>query len=159
MDAITFGSASVDPRNGLTFAFDTGGGAGAGEDDGYTHILCDVPCSGERHVLHSSSSLAEWNSGSSRHLQKKQLSLLKAAVAACRPDGTIVYSTCSINRHENDEVEKRLLHKRGDCVTLRHNAFADLGIGEETEFGRVILPDHASCEGMGPMYICALSKT
>ena len=158
MDGTAFGSASFDAQNGLSFAYDTGSGAATDDDDGYTHVLCDVPCSGERHLLQSSSSLAEWNAGISRHLQKKQLSLLKAAVAACRPGGTIVYSTCSINRHENDGVVERLLHKRGDCVTVRHDALADLGLGERTEHGRMILPDHASCEGMGPMYTCVLSK-
>ena len=158
MDGTAFGSASFDAQNGLSFAYDTGSGAATDDDDGYTHVLCDVPCSGERHLLQSSSSLAEWNAGSSRHLQKKQLSLLKAAVSACRPGGTIVYSTCSINTHENDGVVERLLHKRGELVELRHDALADLGLGEETENGRMILPDHASCEGMGPMYICALSK-
>ena len=162
-DGTILGSSSVDLQNGLHFTFDTdndiaSNGSGDDKDERYTHVLCDVPCSGERHVLHSSSSLAEWNAGSSRHLQKKQLSLLKAAVSACRPGGRIVYSTCSINNHENDGVIERLLHKRGDCVEVQFNALACLGLGEETEYGRMILPDYSSCKDMGPMYICALSK-
>lgn len=158
MDGTAFGSASFDAQNGLSISYDTGSGAATDDDDGYTHVLCDVPCSGERHMLQSSSSLAEWNAGSSRHLQKKQLSLLKAAVAACRPGGIIVYSTCSINTDENDGVVEKLLHKRGDSVELRHDPLPNIGIGEETKYGSVILPDHASCEGMGPMFICTLSK-
>ena len=161
-DGTILGSSSVDPLNGLHFAFNTDGDFASGKEDidgGFTHVLCDVPCSGERHVLRSSSSLAEWNPGSSRHLQKKQLSLLKAAVSACRPGGTIVYSTCSINVHENDGVVGKLLQKRRNCVELQGKTLADVNIGEETsEYGRMILPDHTSCRGMGPMYICALTK-
>ena len=158
-DGTLLGSASVDPQNGLHFVSDAGGISSWAEGGGrYTHILCDVPCSGEWYTLQSSSSLAKWSEGSSRHLQKTQLSLLKAAVSACRPGGTIVYSTCSINVLENDGIVEKLLHKRGDHVEIQADALAGIFIGEKTKYGRSVLPDHASCAGMGPMYVCALLK-
>ena len=157
-DGTMFGSASIDPQRGLKYSPESDVTPRSEEEEGYTHVLCDVPCSGERHVLRTSSSLAKWSAGSSRHLQKKQMSLLKAAVSSCRPGGTIVYSTCSINTNENDVVIEKLLNKRGDQVEAQLDVLADVGIGESTEYGNIVLPDHNNCKGMGPMYVCALRK-
>eukprot|EP00563_Minutocellus_polymorphus_P017156 CAMPEP_0197721360 /NCGR_PEP_ID=MMETSP1434-20131217/4433_1 /TAXON_ID=265543 /ORGANISM="Minutocellus polymorphus, Strain CCMP3303" /LENGTH=460 /DNA_ID=CAMNT_0043306353 /DNA_START=122 /DNA_END=1504 /DNA_ORIENTATION=+ len=158
IDGTMFGSASIDPQRGLHFSSESDITPIPEEDDGYTHILCDVPCSGERHALKTSSSLAKWNAGSSRHLQKKQLSLLKAAVSACRPGGRIVYSTCSINSNENDVVVEKLLNKRGDHVEVLCDTLTDFDIGESTKYGKMFLPDRKSCRGMGPMYVCTMRK-
>ena len=153
-----FASGSIDPQRGLHYSPESDISPRSEEEGGYTHVLCDVPCSGERYVLRASSSLAQWNAGSSKHLQKKQLSLLNAAVKACRPGGQVVYSTCSINTNENDVVVEKLLNKRGTQVEAELDALADVGLGESTKYGKMILPDHSSCRGMGPMYICALRK-
>ena len=153
-----FASGSIDPQRGLHYSPESDISPRSEEEEGYTHVLCDVPCSGERYVLRSSSSLAQWNAGSSKHLQKKQLSLLNAAVKACRPGGQVVYSTCSINTNENDVVVEKLLSKRGNQVEAELDVLADVGIGESTKYGKMILPDHISCKGMGPMYVCALRK-
>ena len=53
---------------------------------------------------------------------------------------------------------EKLLNKRGDQVEAQLDVLADVGIGESTEYGKMILPDHSSCKGMGPMYVCALRK-
>mmetsp|Transcript_24965 Transcript_24965/g.36903 ORF Transcript_24965/g.36903 Transcript_24965/m.36903 type:complete len:425 (-) Transcript_24965:1263-2537(-) len=119
----------------------------------FSHVLLDSPCSGERHRLRKNGSLKDWKNN--RKNQKRQVALLKAAIASCRQGGNIIYSTCSINPIENDDVVEKVLSKRGDLVSLEE---LDLSMGEETKFGWIVLPDHPSCLDMGPMYIAALRK-
>jgi NOL1/NOP2/sun family putative RNA methylase len=67
----------------------------------FTHVLLDAPCSGnpviepdyfERKTL---ATIAQ--------MQSLQRELIKAAVACLAPDGTLVYSTCSLEPEENEE--------------------------------------------------------
>jgi 16S rRNA (cytosine967-C5)-methyltransferase len=67
-------------------------------------VLVDVPCSntgvlGRRVEVRQR--LAE---STFAELAELQGSLLQQAIALCRPGGTVVYSTCSIDREENDDV-------------------------------------------------------
>ncbi|KIW17402.1 hypothetical protein PV08_04596 [Exophiala spinifera] len=81
----------------------------------YDRILLDAPCSSERHVLHqlhkqeSASNLHKdllnWSPSSSEKIAKSlQLKMLTNAVQALKFGGTVVYSTCSLSPHENDDV-------------------------------------------------------
>lgn len=117
----------------------------------FTHVLCDVPCSAERHVLHQSSG-GEWTGKHSRNT-RRQVALLKAAWAVCREGGTIVYSTCSLSPQENDEIVKKVITQRTCKIRQLH-----FPIGEPTEYGWMVLPDHPTSVGMGPMYIAAMQK-
>ena len=118
---------------------------------GFSHVLCDVPCTGERHIIHHSSG-GEWTGKNLRNT-RRQIALLKAAWAACEIGGTVVYSTCSLSPSENDEIVKKMLTQRA-CKLLQLN----LPIGEQTEHGWMVLPDHSSSIGMGPIYIAAMQK-
>jgi 16S rRNA (cytosine967-C5)-methyltransferase len=66
---------------------------------GFDRALVDAPCSGLG-VLAGRPDL-RWRA---RPLPELQLSLLRAAAARVRPGGTVVYSVCTINTEENEEV-------------------------------------------------------
>ena len=88
----------------------------------------------------------------------------------------MVYSTCALNPDENDNVIQKLLKKFDDVEVLTCeaggtvyapreepalsdvSAFCDarLPAGEQTRFGRHVLPD--TSDGAGPLYYCVLSK-
>lgn len=126
---------------------------GLNEPDTYDAILLDAPCSGERHLLHDASKLAEWTPARSKQLAKRQYTLLCAALMSLKPGGRLVYSTCSISPLENDEVIARLLKKKaGKCKVLKQ----DWQTGEATEHGWQVLPD--SAKNAGPLYWAALEK-
>jgi 16S rRNA (cytosine1407-C5)-methyltransferase len=74
--------------------------------------------------------------------------LLSAAFLLLRPGASLVYATCALSPEENDGVVARLVAKYGAEVVLDK---ADFTEGEETRFGRLILPDEDG--GLGPMYI------
>jgi 16S rRNA (cytosine967-C5)-methyltransferase len=66
---------------------------------GYDRALVDAPCSGLG-VLASRPDL-RWRA---TPLPELQLELLRAAVERTRPDGTVVYSVCTIDRAESEDV-------------------------------------------------------
>jgi 16S rRNA (cytosine967-C5)-methyltransferase len=74
------------------------------ELDGFDRALVDAPCSGLG-VLASRPDL-RWRA---EPLPELQLELLRSAISRVRPGGTVVYSTCTINREENEDVVDAVL--------------------------------------------------
>jgi 16S rRNA (cytosine967-C5)-methyltransferase len=68
-------------------------------ESGFDRALVDAPCSGLG-VLGRRPDL-RWRA---RPLPELQLELLRAAAARVRPDGTVVYSVCTLNADENEAV-------------------------------------------------------
>ncbi len=85
--------------------------AAALEDDAtYDVVLADVPCSGTgtlgrnpeiRHRLQASDDL--------ERQAERQRAILRAALRAVRPGGHVVYSTCSLEPEENEQVVAAVL--------------------------------------------------
>lgn len=122
--------------------------------DTFDKILVDAPCSGEKHILNSTTELARWSPKRTKRLAKTQYSLLCSAILACKPQGQIVYSTCSISPVENDEVIKRALDKKADFIQLDLPEI-DIANIERTDFGYIFLPDKSE---YGPLYFSRLKK-
>jgi 16S rRNA C967 or C1407 C5-methylase (RsmB/RsmF family) len=122
--------------------------------DTFDRILVDAPCSGESHLINSPKELEKWSENRTKRLSRNQYSLLCSALLACKSKGTIVYSTCSISRYENDGVIERILSKKKDLVKLDLPDLALPGI-ERTEFGYIFLPDKSEA---GPIYFSRLVK-
>ncbi len=119
----------------------------------YDQVLLDAPCSSEQHVLENEGAMNAWKPSRPKSLAKRQYGLLCSGMLALKSGGCLVYSTCSINPAENDGVIERFLQKKGEIADW---ARCDIPIGESTEFGQWILPDHS--EGCGPIYISKLVK-
>ncbi|MDR0312221.1 MAG: 16S rRNA methyltransferase [Treponema sp.] len=119
----------------------------------YDAILLDVPCSSERHVIQDQKALAQWTPARPRFLSQRQWSLLSASFLILKDGGSLIYSTCAITPEENDAVVFRLLQKYGSQVLIDEPDFVE---GEETKYGKIILPDQ--CDGMGPMYVARFGK-
>ena len=97
-----------------------GDGANIGhrQPDSYDRVLVDVPCSGEGRFTHlDPKTYTDWTINKTRRLASMQKSLLHSALAAVRPGGVVVYSTCTLNRVENEAVLERALKRYGDGPT------------------------------------------
>ena len=91
---------------------------GRGEDIGekykeqFDKVLLDTPCSGEgRFLLSDEKTYANWNANEVNKLIKIQKDLFLSAYKALKTGGIMVYSTCTLNRYENEEILNFALSK------------------------------------------------
>lgn len=70
---------------------------------GFDLILADVPCSGEGMFRKDEGAIAEWSEKNVENCWRLQREILEDAWACLRPGGWLIYSTCTLNVHENEE--------------------------------------------------------
>jgi 16S rRNA C967 or C1407 C5-methylase (RsmB/RsmF family) len=85
------------------------------EGTGYDGILADVPCSGEgRFNLFDTPSYRFWKKEDPQKFSNLQKKIVLKAATMLRPGGRMVYSTCTLNPQENEEVVAELLAANPD---------------------------------------------
>jgi 16S rRNA (cytosine967-C5)-methyltransferase len=77
-------------------------------------ILLDVPCSNTGVLARRVESRYRLRQNAIAELAETQADLLQKAAALVKPGGKICYSTCSIQRAENDELVRQFLAKNAD---------------------------------------------
>jgi len=70
----------------------------------FDRILVDAPCSGTGTLARNPEIKWRLNPGDILDLQGRQVTILRNALAQLTPDGLLVYSTCSLEREENQDV-------------------------------------------------------
>ncbi len=78
----------------------------------FDKVLVDAPCSGEGKYCIGDRGDALFRKGRATNLPAIQKGILKRAFDLLRPGGVLVYSTCTFNPEENEEVLTYLLGKR-----------------------------------------------
>lgn len=81
-------------------------------------ILLDAPCSGEGVIRKDADALRNWSPESTEAIAATQHDLIDSAFHALKPGGTLVYSTCTLNRSENQQVIAWLLARYPDAVVI-----------------------------------------
>tara|TARA_Y100000310_G_scaffold94955_1_gene92795 strand:- start:29490 stop:30473 length:984 start_codon:yes stop_codon:yes gene_type:complete len=77
----------------------------------FDKILVDAPCSGTGTIRKSLKTLRIWNPNMVKRLSITQKQLIETAFNTLKPNGTLVYSTCSNEPEENEAVIDFLLDK------------------------------------------------
>jgi 16S rRNA (cytosine967-C5)-methyltransferase len=77
--------------------------------DSYDGVLLDVPCSNTGVMRHRVDVKWRLQAGDFKKHPQQQLSLLHAAARLVQPGGRLVYSTCSIDAEENENVVRAFL--------------------------------------------------
>ena len=77
----------------------------------YDVIICDVPCSGIG-IIPKKPDLRYKSMADVKQLAELQYSILSTAAGYLKENGTIVYSTCTINKLENEQVVDKFLNRR-----------------------------------------------
>jgi len=77
----------------------------------FDRILLDAPCSGVGALRKSYKTLQMWNPNMIERLSKLQRQLIQAAFEALKPNGILVYSTCTLEPLENEFVVNWLLER------------------------------------------------
>ena len=78
-------------------------------------VLCDAPCSGLG-VIAKKPDIRYKDLSAVGHLPEIQYPVLCGAAAYVKAGGTLVYSTCTINRAENEEIVEKFLAEHPDFV-------------------------------------------
>ena len=93
------GATIVEVNNGR------GESVGKQYEEYFDKVLLDAPCSGEgRFLANDVKTYRSWSEKTVRELSKLQKKLFKSAYQALKPGGEMVYSTCTLNKEENEEI-------------------------------------------------------
>lgn len=79
-------------------------------------VAVDAPCSGEGMFRKDTDARAEWSENNVHLCARRQDEILREAWRALRPGGTLIYSTCTFNREEDEGSLERMLAWAGDDV-------------------------------------------
>ncbi|HYL95364.1 MAG TPA: 16S rRNA (cytosine(967)-C(5))-methyltransferase RsmB [Terriglobales bacterium] len=82
----------------------------------FDRVLADVPCSGTGTLARNPESKWRLKPEDLADLHSRQVAIASSAVNRLAPGGRLVYSTCSLEREENQAVVEELLSK---CAGLR----------------------------------------
>lgn len=136
----------------------------------FDRVLVDVPCFTDRHVLHQSENNIFRPSRLSERLQiqNKQQDLLFHGIKACKPGGTVVYSTCTLAPPQNDGVIQAVLERIWTETNMSlHVAIEDAKIismkfqdtfhfYDKCRFGQLVIPKITA--NFGPLYFCKMRR-
>lgn len=67
-------------------------------------IAIDAPCSGEGMFRKESDAVAQWNPGLVKECAQRQREIITNLWESLKPGGYLIYSTCTFNRLENEEI-------------------------------------------------------
>lgn len=76
-------------------------------------VVADVPCSGEGMMRKDDEAVAQWSPGLIRECAERQWEIVGNLWPALRPGGVLIYSTCTFNRTENEEIVSRMIEEFG----------------------------------------------
>jgi len=97
-----------DAESGLPFGPET-----------FDSILVDAPCSGTGTIRNNPEIRYSLKPEDLTRLKKKQLAILESASKSLKVGGTIVYSTCSIEKDENEDVVREFLALRSEFIVSK----------------------------------------
>ena len=117
-------------------------------DNYFDIVLVDAPCSGEGLFRKDENAIDEWSEKNVAICAMRQKEILKHAVACLKPNGFLMYSTCTFEEAENDG-------QIADCgLPVVDFAFENFG-QIKTKYGYQFLPHKLKGEGF---YISVLQK-
>ncbi len=87
----------------------------------FDKIVVDAPCSGASMFKKYPETIKDYNLNSVLACAKRQLGILDYAYMSLKENGTLVYSTCTYNKYENEGVVEQFLEKYPDMELVDPN--------------------------------------
>ncbi len=119
--------------------------------EGFDAVLCDVPCSGLG-IIRKKPDIRYKDPGQLAGLPKVQRAVLENACRYVKPNGILLYATCTILPEENQGVTEDFLSRHPEFV---REAFALPGLEEENNGSLTLWPQRHGTDGF---YICKMRK-
>jgi 16S rRNA (cytosine967-C5)-methyltransferase len=106
----------------------------------YDRVLADVPCSGTGTLSRNPEIKWRLKPEDLSDLQARQRAILRSALAHLSPGGRLVYSTCSLEKEENEDVIEEMLARDNSIKLL--DCRSELDVLKKT--GDLVWPNPAS---------------
>ena len=119
----------------------------------FDKILCDVPCSGLG-VIAKKPDIRYKSLDGMAELLAVQQAILQNAANSLAAGGRLVYSTCTVNRQENEQQIETFLSQNPDFRTVPPKI--TLPWAQNTPFGTLLLPQNTGSDGF---FVCILEKS
>lgn len=116
-------------------------------------VAVDAPCSGEGMFRKSDEAVEQWSEANVAMCAERQWEILENAFQALRPGGVLIYSTCTFNRTEDEDVVRRLSEAYADELQAAPEIMTDeqwgVTVGREGVFQTFrFFPHKVAGEGM-----------
>ncbi len=116
--------------------------------DGFDIVTCDAPCSGFGVFFDKPDVKLNKTEKNVGELASLQLNILKTAALYVKPEGKLIYSTCTVFNEENTDVINKFLRGNGEFSLERARIPAEFGDSPVNEDGTVsFLPERDGVEG------------
>ena len=90
-------------------------------------VAVDAPCSGEGMFRKSEEACEQWSEANVAMCAERQWEILENAFQALKPGGILLYSTCTFNRSEDEDIVARAIEAWGDEL----EAVDDITVGDD----------------------------
>lgn len=90
-------------------------------------VAVDAPCSGEGMFRKSDEACEQWSEANVAMCAERQWEILQNAFRSLKPGGVLLYSTCTFNRTEDEDVVGRACEEFGDELLV----VDDIPIGDD----------------------------
>ena len=117
-------------------------------------VLIDAPCSGEGMFRKDLNARTEWSADNVNLCAMRQMEIVNHLADSVKEGGYLLYSTCTLNAKENEEIIHHLIENHQyESLELPNLQNA---IASEQALGYYFAPGITESEGL---YICLLRKT
>jgi 16S rRNA C967 or C1407 C5-methylase (RsmB/RsmF family)/NOL1/NOP2/fmu family ribosome biogenesis protein len=117
-------------------------------------IATDVPCSGEGMMRKDAEAVAQWSPALVEECAQRQRMIVDNLWGSLRTGGYLIYSTCTFNRIENEEMVDYIVNSLGG-ESVDMNLDVDNGIDTPHHCYR-FMPHHVDGEGL---FVAVIRKT
>ena len=120
----------------------------------FDKILLDAPCSGEGMFRKDKALIESWKERDSEYFLPIQKRLIQACINMLKDGGKLVYSTCTFDVREDEEIIQYALDNNSNIKLLpieKYDGFKDANDG----YGVKLFPHRIKGEGH---YVCLLQK-
>ena len=139
-NVIKWGNPGVIVTRGDSSAFSRMKGA-------FDVVAADVPCSGEGMMRKDADAVAQWSPGLIESCAERQRAIVTSLWEALKPGGFMVYSTCTFNRAENEDMLAFVASELGGEVVPVEGIDPAWGIAE-SQGGYRFVPGRVEGEGL-----------